>query len=412
MTVTVIITGGGTGGHVYPALAIAAALVERGTRRDQVRFVGASRGMEARAVPEAGFAIDLLPGRGIRRSLRPQALRENAAALWGTARAVVRARGIVRRLRPAVVVGVGGYASLPTMLAARVRLRPIPVVVHEQNAFPGVANRIAVGLGARAAISLPDTPLRRSTLTGNPVRSALLDVRRPPTAALRATGPLVVASFGGSLGARTLNDAMLDLADRWRDRADLALYHVTGEREHERCQAEHLRRRRPDDRLGVTLVPYESSMAALYSRAAIVVARAGAVTVAELAIVGMPAVLVPLPGAPGDHQTRNARTLADTGAAVLLPDRECDGVRLGQILSTLLVSPPDHGRVASIPDNPPIPGNPPITSSPGGHGDPTVEPLDAMSRAARRLARPEAAASVAALVEAAGRLSSPEGCVR
>ncbi len=409
---SVIITGGGTGGHVYPALAIAAALVERGTRRDQVHFVGAVRGMEARAVPEAGFAIDLLPGRGIRRSLRPQAIKENVAALWGTARAVVRARGIVRRLRPAIVVGVGGYASLPTLLAARLRFRPIPVVVHEQNAFPGVANRIAVGLGARAAISLPHTPLRRSTLTGNPVRAALLDVRRPPTATLRESGPLVVASFGGSLGARTLNNAMLELAQRWRHRADVELYHVTGEREHERCRAEHLRSRRADDRLAVTLVPYESNMEALYSSAAVVVARAGAVTVAELAIVGMPAVLVPLPGAPGDHQTGNARTLADAGAAVLLTDADCDGARLDDIVSALLAGSThaaDGPRGPAIPERPGLPGGP---GTAGRSGDPTVEPLDAMSSAARRLARPEAAASVAELVESAGHLTSPERCSR
>ncbi len=149
---------------------------------DDLRFVGARRGLEATVVPEAGFAIDLLPGRGVRRSLRPDALRENAGALWGTARAVVRCRKLVRHLRPQVVVGVGGYASLPCVLAARLRRRPVPVVVHEQNAAPGVANRVAVRLGARAAVSLPGTPLKGAVLTGNPVRAALLAVRRPATA--------------------------------------------------------------------------------------------------------------------------------------------------------------------------------------------------------------------------------------
>jgi undecaprenyldiphospho-muramoylpentapeptide beta-N-acetylglucosaminyltransferase len=367
----VVITGGGTGGHVYPALAIAAALEERGTPRTAIRFVGAQRGLEAVAVPEAGYAIDLLPGRGVRRSVRPDALRENAGALWGTARAVVRSRRIVRRAAPRVVVGVGGYASLPCVLAARLRRRPVPLVVHEQNAAPGVANRVAVRLGARAAVSLPGTRLRGATVTGNPVRAQLLGVRRPPTAHLAARGPLVVAAFGGSLGARRINDAVLDLYDRWRDRTDVAVHHVCGTRNHADCVAALEARRRPGDALDYTLVAFEHEMGTLYGRAALAVCRAGAVTVAELAVVGLPAILVPLPGAPGDHQTRNAESLADRGAAVLLADDECTADRLAELAEPLLAAP---------------------------------DRLDAMSAAARAFARPDAARAVAALVAEAGGL--------
>ena len=202
-----MITGGGTGGHVYPALALADALAARGHPRDAIRFVGARRGLEARVVPEAGYAIDLLPGRGLQRRLTVANLR----AGWDTLTAFAHARRIVRTTRPSVVVGVGGYASLPTLVAAR--LRRVPAVVHEQNAAPGLANRLAVRMGARAAVSLPDTPLRDPVLTGNPIRPEIAAVRRAP-----ATPPLL-AVIGGSLGARRLNEAAIDLYERWRARS-------------------------------------------------------------------------------------------------------------------------------------------------------------------------------------------------
>ncbi|MGH9001263.1 MAG: UDP-N-acetylglucosamine--N-acetylmuramyl-(pentapeptide) pyrophosphoryl-undecaprenol N-acetylglucosamine transferase, partial [Acidimicrobiia bacterium] len=154
-----VVTGGGTGGHVYPGLALAEALVARGHPRSEICWVGSARGMEATVVPAAGFAAHLLPGRGLQRRLTPENLRIAAH----TVLALVRAFGLVRRLRPRVVVGVGGYASLPAILAARM-LR-IPVVVHEQNAAPGLANRIAVRLGARPAVALPGTPLRGAVVT-------------------------------------------------------------------------------------------------------------------------------------------------------------------------------------------------------------------------------------------------------
>jgi undecaprenyldiphospho-muramoylpentapeptide beta-N-acetylglucosaminyltransferase len=358
-SVFALVTGGGTGGHVYPALALARELVARGHPQPGIRFVGAQRGLEATLVPEAGFAIDLLPGRGLQRRLTFA----NVAALWGNLLAFVRARAIVRRARPRVVVGVGGYASLPCLLAAR--LRRVPTVVHEQNAAPGLANRVAVRLGARAAISLPGTPLRNAVLTGNPVRAEIASVRRRPV-----SGRAVVTVFGGSLGARRVNHAALELYDRWRDRDDVSVHHVTGARDHDECAARLDGLRHAGDALEYELVPYEAHMHEVYARTAIAVCRAGAITVAELAVAGVPAVLVPLPGAPGDHQTRNAAALVDAGAAVLVPDGQCDGARLDAELTPLLVDP--------------------------GH-------LDAMAAAARSLARPDAAGRLADLVEEVAR---------
>ncbi|HUF83761.1 MAG TPA: undecaprenyldiphospho-muramoylpentapeptide beta-N-acetylglucosaminyltransferase [Acidimicrobiia bacterium] len=349
-----LVTGGGTGGHVYPALALAEELVGRGHPVPTIRFVGARRGLEARVVPAAGFEIDLLPGRGLQRRLTVA----NLAALWENLRAFVRSRRIVKRARPRVVVGVGGYASLPCLLAAR--LRRVPAVVHEQNAAPGLANRVAVRLGARAAVSLPGTPLRDSVLTGNPIRPEIAAVRREPTT------PPVVAVVGGSLGAGRLNDAALGLYDRWRDRDDVAVHHVSGTRNYDQCADALARVRRPGDRLVYELVPYEEHMEALYARTTLAISRAGAVTVAELAAAGVPAILVPLPGAPGDHQTRNAEAMVDAGAAVLLSDSECDRARLDVAARELVA---DRVR------------------------------LDAMAKAARTVARPDAAAQLADLVE-------------
>jgi UDP-N-acetylglucosamine--N-acetylmuramyl-(pentapeptide) pyrophosphoryl-undecaprenol N-acetylglucosamine transferase len=355
-----LVTGGGTGGHVYPALAVAEELVGRGHPQAEIRFVGSTRGMEAVAVPAAGFAIDLLPGRGLRRSLRPAAWVTNAGAVLGSLRAFGRAFRLMGRLRPSVVFGVGGYASLPCVVAGR--LRRIPAVVHEQNAAPGLANRVAVRLGAQAAVSLPDTALRNAVLTGNPVRPAIASVRR------LVVSPPLVAVFGGSLGARSLNAAALDLYDLWRDRSDLAVLHVTGRREYDACRARHDAQRRDADVLQYDLIAYEDHMERVYASAAVAVCRAGAVTVAELAVTGLPALLVPLPGAPSDHQTRNARALAGAGAGVVVADHELDGDRLAKELDDLL-------------------------------GDP--DRLTAMGTAARSLARPDAAGRVADMVEEA-----------
>jgi UDP-N-acetylglucosamine--N-acetylmuramyl-(pentapeptide) pyrophosphoryl-undecaprenol N-acetylglucosamine transferase len=352
-----LITGGGTGGHVYPGLALAEALVARGHDRASIHWVGSARGVEASVVPGAGFSVDLLPGRGLQRRLTL----ENLGVVAGNAAALRRARRLVRSLRPRVVVGVGGYASLPCLVAAR--LQGVPTVVHEQNAAPGLANRTAVRLGAQAAISLPGTPLPGAVLTGNPIRAAVAQVVRRPS----LERPLV-AVVGGSLGARRLNEAALGLYDRWRSRLDVAIHHVTGPAGHDGSVEALARLRRPGDRLDYRMVAYERDMPALYAGASLLVCRAGATTVAELAAAGVPSVLVPLPGAPGDHQTRNAESLVAAGAGVRLPDAECDGDRLDKEVSVLLDDP---------------------------------ERLEAMGAAARALARPDAADRLADLVEQA-----------
>jgi len=195
-------------------------------------------------------------------------------------------------------------------------------------------------MGARAAVSLPDTPLRGAVVTGNPVRPSMGEVQRAPV-----TPPLVTV-FGGSLGAGRLNDAALELFSLWRERDDVRLRHISGRRDHDRCARALDGLREPADGLAYELVPYEEHMERVYRDSAIVACRAGAVTVAELAATGTPAVLVPLPGAPGDHQTRNAEALVHAGAAVLVTDSELDGKRLAAELDALLADPSRLGHMA------------------------------------------------------------------
>jgi UDP-N-acetylglucosamine--N-acetylmuramyl-(pentapeptide) pyrophosphoryl-undecaprenol N-acetylglucosamine transferase len=272
---------------------------------------------------------------------------------------MVRALRLIRRLRPRVVVGVGGYASVPGILAAR--LLRTPVVIHEQNAIPGLANKLAARLGARVAVSFPRTALPGAEVIGNPVRSSLASLLRAPDPVRPMLGVV-----GGSLGSPRLNDAALDLYDRWRARGDVRVRHVAGKLHYDDCRTRLDRLHQSQDALVYELVAYEDHMERLYAHASLAVCRAGAVTVAELAAAGVPSVLVPWPGAADDHQTDNARVMEEAGAAVLVPDAQADGARLDAVTRELLLDPAR---------------------------------LTTMSEAARALARPDAADRLADLVE-------------
>jgi UDP-N-acetylglucosamine--N-acetylmuramyl-(pentapeptide) pyrophosphoryl-undecaprenol N-acetylglucosamine transferase len=360
-----LIAGGGTGGHITPAVAIGRALVAAGHPVETIRFVGSARGMERRLVPAAGFDVVLLPGRGLARRWTA----DNVGAVAGTVAAVVRAVILVGRLRPKVVVSVGGYASVPCVVAAW--LWRVPLVVAEQNAVPGLANRLAGRVARAAAVAFPGTALPRAVVTGNPVRPEMAAVDRSADgrrAARRALdlpeAAFVVAVSGGSLGARRINRAVVALATAWIDRGGWAVHHVVGERDATALAAE-APATRPDG-LVYHQIAFEDRMDLVYAAADVAVQRAGASTVFELAAAGVPAVLVPLPGAPGDHQTLNARRLEAAGGAVVVADADLDADRLGAELDGLAADP---------------------------------DRLRRMGEAVRALARPDAAAAVAALAE-------------
>jgi UDP-N-acetylglucosamine--N-acetylmuramyl-(pentapeptide) pyrophosphoryl-undecaprenol N-acetylglucosamine transferase len=376
-----LVAGGGTAGHLQPALAIAEALVDRGHPRGSIEFVGSSRGQDRAALAGRGFPVTLLPGRGIVRSLGPADLVRNLGALVGLSLGFLRALALVSRARPAVVVSVGGYASLPAALSAVVL--GVPLVLVNVDAVPGAANRMLGRFARASAVGWEGTSLPRSVVTGTPVRPEITLVTRSPEDRRSARtelglppGRLTIAAFGGSLGARRINQAVVALAAMWSEREDLSIYHVVGRRDwDESAQNEEADQSDPVG-LCYRRVAYEDRMPLVYGAADIVVCRAGAMTVAELAIAGVPAILVPLPGAPGDHQSANARVLEQVGAAVLLPDATCDGDHLSRVLAPLLG---DRGR------------------------------LESMGKAAATMGRPDAADAGAAVVEDSARAPAGDG---
>ena len=331
-----ILAGGGTAGHILPGLAIAQELRCRGVAADSLPFVGSERGIEQKLVPAAGFPLTVLPGRGIQRRFTVA----NIAAVFGLLRATVAGVRLVRRLQPAVVIGLGGYASVPCVLGAI--LWRIPIVVAEQNAVPGAANRLAGRFAKACAVSFPDTDLPRTVWTGNPVRGEVIDAAKLSRLDARAAlgvdpDRVLLTVFGGSLGARRINQALFEALPAWRSRRDLAVRHVCGSRDHR-----ELATRIPindSDALDFSLIEYETDMPTVYAASDLILCRAGASSVAELAVVSLPSILVPLPGAPGDHQTANAKALADSGAAVLVADHSLTPKRLLQVVDELIDHP-------------------------------------------------------------------------
>lgn len=363
-----LVAGGGTAGHVLPGLAVASALVDRGHDRSSIHFVGSERGLERTLVPDAGFGVTLLPGRGIQRRLTL----ENIAAAWGLLRAVAKGVGIVRRRRPKVVLVLGGYASIACTIGAVIWR--VPIVVMEQNARAGAANRLAGRFAKACAVPFVETDLPRSVVTGNPVRAEVLAINRErdrvaARASLGVTGDRTfIAVVTGSLGSRKVNEAVFAAVPKWSTRTDLSIRHVIGSRDWESVQDSL-----PEgDGLEYLAVRYEDHMDTVLAAADLLIGRSGGTTVAELAEVGVAGVLVPLPNAPRDHQTANAAALVRAGAAVLIPDADLDGDRLLAEVQPLLDDP---------------------------------SKLERMGTAAHTLAQPDAADAVAELVERHARRS-------
>jgi UDP-N-acetylglucosamine:LPS N-acetylglucosamine transferase len=372
-----VIAGGGTGGHIVPSLQIARALVARGHAPETIELYGSRRGQEATTWPTLEFPHTLLSGRGIRRSLRPAALVANLGAGLGLLWACVRATGSFLARRPRVVVVVGGYASLAAGVAAVVTR--VPLVALTTDAVPGAVLGLLGRFAAANAVAFAGTDLPRTHVTGTPVWPELATMDRTPAGRARSREALslpvdreTVVSVGGSLGARRINRAVAALASSWSGRSDRALYHVTGRRDYDAFAdpAGAPSSAQTGGGLVYRVVPFEDRMPDLYAAADLCVTRAGAMTVAELLMAGAPAILVPLPGAPRDHQTRNAEALVRIGAAVHVADPDCDGPRLHKEIEALLSDPPR---------------------------------LQAMRDAARAHAHPDAAARVAELVDAHAR---------
>lgn len=314
-----VIAGGGTAGHVLPALAVADSLVDRGHRVADIHYIGARRGIEAELLPGTGYPYTLLDVIGLQRRLTVR----NLAFAPLLLRSIAQVRLLFRRVRPAVVVSVGGYASLPAVIAARVARIPVVVVSYDRR--PGRASALAARWAVASAVAFPGSPLPRAVVTGAPVRREILAVDRA-TQRVEARsrlgiddGRFLLVVVGGSLGSGVLNSITARyLADHAADAA-LAVYHVTGRRD---VAGEPTGDGDPDARAWYERVEFAHDMATLYAAADLWLGRGGASTVHEVAATGTPAVLVPWSGAAEDHQVDNVRWLSERGAAVLVDEED------------------------------------------------------------------------------------------
>ena len=320
MTRTILITAGGTGGHVFPGLAVAEAMREAGWR---VVWLGAKTGMEARLVPARGYEMAWVRAAAVRGKGLLAALLLPLNLLigfWQSARAILAHR-------PDVVLGLGGYVAFPGGMMASLLARPL--AVHEQNAIAGLTNRILAGVADRVMVAFPDT-LKKAEWTGNPVRAEIARIPAPEHRFADREGPLRVLVVGGSLGAQALNDAVPKALAELPAHERPHVVHQSGEKHLESLRANYAA-------AGVEgeLVPFIDDMALRYAEADLVICRSGAITVAELSTAGMASVLVPFPHAVDDHQTANAAFLAERGAAILLPQGDLSPSRLASLVRAM-----------------------------------------------------------------------------
>ncbi|MGH8277964.1 MAG: undecaprenyldiphospho-muramoylpentapeptide beta-N-acetylglucosaminyltransferase [Gammaproteobacteria bacterium] len=320
----IVIMAGGTGGHVFPALAVAQVLRTRG---HDVAWIGTRSGLEAQVVPAAGFPLEYIRVAGLRR----KGWRALAGAPWRLARAVAEAWRIFRRLRPAVTLGMGGFASGPGALAAR--LGRCPLVVHEQNAVPGFTNRVLSHMARAVLEGFPGSfaGARGAQYVGNPVRARIAALPAPELRFAGRTGAVHLLIIGGSQGARVLNDALPQAVAQLGASPPPEVWHQTGVRDAEAVAAAYRERG-----LEARVAPFIEDMAEAYAWADLAVCRAGALTIAELTAAGLGAVLVPFAAAVDDHQTRNAAFLVRAGAAELLAQLVLSPDSLASILQRLL----------------------------------------------------------------------------
>lgn len=326
----VIIAGGGTGGHLFPGLAMAEEIKRRDSSAEVV-FVGTEHGIESRIVPREGYPIKFVRAEG----LVGRSFLSKVKSVFKTLLSFMDSYRILREVSPDIVIGVGGYASGALVLVAR--LKSIATMIHEQNSVPGLTNRIlgriVKGVCVTYHESLSSFPMGRTYLTGNPIRTKILRGEREAANRLFSldSSLFTVFVFGGSSGARSINRAMVDALNHLADlKEKIQFLHQTGDRDYENIREAYRK-------AGVrgTVAPFIYQMAEAYAAADVVVSRAGATTLAEITALGMPAVLIPFPYAAGRHQEFNAMKLREMGAAYMLQESEMRGETLAKCISEL-----------------------------------------------------------------------------
>ncbi len=332
----ILIAAGGTGGHIFPALAIARAWQRKGQDM-QVEFVGTGERMEAEWFKSAGYPLHEVKVRG----LKGKRLTPLVGSLAILPQAFWQSWNILSKVRPDVAVGVGGYASGPVLLLSA--LRGIPTLVHEENAYPGLTNRLLVPFVSQIAYSFPESERffrargKKAAFTGTPIRREILHGRREEAVARFDLDPgrFTLFSFGGSQGSNRINQSLLGalpLLLPLRER--LQFLHASGEKDLAAMRESFIR-----CGFSARIYPFIQDMASAYAMADLVVSRAGASTIAELAALGKPSILVPYPYAANDHQRRNAEALARLGGARMILDQDLDGVSLAKAIRELLEDP-------------------------------------------------------------------------
>lgn len=345
MNRTILIMAGGTGGHIYPGLAVADALRAQGWN---IVWLGAPNSMEAELVPKHGYPVAWVNFSGVRGKGFVRLLTLPFTLL----RALGQSAEAIFRHRPDVVLGMGGYITMPGGLMAAILRRPL--VIHEQNSIAGMSNKVLAKLATRVLSGFPDV-LKKTTWCGNPVRADIAAVVEPQERFANRSGKLNVLVVGGSLGAQALNEALPKALALMSEAERPNVLHQTGKKHFETVQKLY-----EQSGIGADIRAFLDDMANQYANADVVICRAGALTIAELAAAGVASVLVPFPYAVDDHQTYNARFLSEQGAAVLLPQTELNAEKLVQLLREM-----------------------------------TREKLLAMAQAARNLAKPDATQQVA-----------------
>jgi UDP-N-acetylglucosamine--N-acetylmuramyl-(pentapeptide) pyrophosphoryl-undecaprenol N-acetylglucosamine transferase len=355
----VLIAAGGTGGHIYPGIAVAKEIVRRAPK-SEVRFVGTARGLENKLVPQAGFELSIIDSAG----LKSVGAIARARGLLVLPKSFLGARALIKSLRPDIVLGAGGYVSGPVVLSAA--MMKLPTLVMESNALPGWTNRVLARFVDKAAVSF-DAALPhfrgKAVVTGNPVRREFSEIPQRQRDAT-GKGQLSILVFGGSQGAHAINEAMIAALPLLGSLADvLRITHQTGEADFARVKSGYVAAGW-NERASVT--KYIDNMVAAFADVDLVVCRAGATTTAELIAAGKASVMIPFPLAADDHQRRNAEALERAGAGRMILQQDLSGERLAQEIATLAREP---------------------------------ERINAMEQAARELARGDAAAAVVDMIE-------------
>jgi UDP-N-acetylglucosamine--N-acetylmuramyl-(pentapeptide) pyrophosphoryl-undecaprenol N-acetylglucosamine transferase len=335
-SLSVIIAGGGTGGHIFPGIAIAQEFKRRDPETE-ILFIGTAKGLETKIVPREGFELELIEVSALKRVSLVQRIK----SLLLLPKSFLAVRSLIQRIKPDVVIGVGGYASGPVVLIAS--LMGVPTLVAEQNALPGFTNRVLGRFVRAAAVTFEEAKDyfgEKAEITGNPVRAEFFDV--PPKETAGSDDVIHIFITGGSQGARAINLAMIDaLPLLVREKNNLSITHQTGEHDYDKVRANYL-----ENGWKVEVRPFIENMINEFAKADLVITRAGATTVAELAAAGKPALMIPFPFAADDHQRKNAEAVERAGAGRMILQAELTPERLAQELLWLVNDPQQLARMA------------------------------------------------------------------